>query len=257
MDHPTQKPLAGIAVVNTRPVGHGRALARGVRALGGRPVSLPGLSLRAVEDAGQARAALREACAGKFILFSSPAAVHFAAQLSPLRGRAIFAAVGRGTARALARHGVADPLVSRTTQDSAGLLAHSALAQVRDTEVAVVGAAGGRGALQEGLRKRGARVSDVHVYRRLPAHLDRRHRQALRALPTSSCVLLSSAAAVRNLRVFLREDWQYLTDCTAIVSSARMQSLAAAAGFQHIVVAQSAVGTDMLACAVDLFGARD
>jgi uroporphyrinogen-III synthase len=42
--------LAGASVVITRPVGNGAALGRRVSALGGRPLLLPGLALRAVDD---------------------------------------------------------------------------------------------------------------------------------------------------------------------------------------------------------------
>ena len=137
MDPIVDKPLAGVTVVITRPVGYGRALAHRVRVLGGVPVALPGLSLRPVVEIDMVRAELKEALTGSLILFSSPAAVQFAARLAPLRGSAIFAAVGRGTARALRRQGVADPLVPSTTQDAAGLLAHPGLADVRGARVAV------------------------------------------------------------------------------------------------------------------------
>ncbi|MEN6538749.1 MAG: uroporphyrinogen-III synthase, partial [Mizugakiibacter sp.] len=61
MPRPTTMPLAGATVAITRPAGSGGALARRVRALGGAPLLLPGLSLRGAEDADAARRALRDA----------------------------------------------------------------------------------------------------------------------------------------------------------------------------------------------------
>ncbi|WP_187300657.1 uroporphyrinogen-III synthase, partial [Mizugakiibacter sediminis] len=104
-----QRPLAGAAVAITRPAGTGDALARRVRALGGTPLRLPGLALRAAEDAETARRTLRAALRADVAVFTSPAAVRYAARLTPLRfARAcVVIGVGAGTARALRRAGVA------------------------------------------------------------------------------------------------------------------------------------------------------
>ncbi len=238
-------PLEGADVLITRPVGQGRALARRVRALGGRPVGLPGVSLRAAPDA--TRAALQAALDDELVIFTSPAAARFAARLAPLRGRARVACVGAGTARVLARQGAGEVIVPRTTHDSAGLLAHPALAAVRGRRIAVVGAPGGRGALQRGLRERGAKLREVHVYRRVPARLDRRHRQALHRLRGNAYVLLSSTGILRNLRAALDEpDWQRLVAAHAVVSSGRIAAAARRAGFARVSVAGSALGGALL-----------
>src|SRR6185312_11386606 len=127
--------LHGRCVVITRPVGCAAALVRDVRAAGGLPIVLPGLALRAVPDAAAARAALLAALGDDFVLFTSPAAVRFAARLAPLRTHASVLAVGQGTARALARHGVREPLLP-SRQDSEGVLGLPALAAVRGRHVA-------------------------------------------------------------------------------------------------------------------------
>lgn len=244
--------LRGRCVVITRPVGSAAALVRGVRAAGGVPIVLPGLALRAVADAAAARAALLAALGGDCVLFTSPAAVRFAARLAPLRTRATVLAVGQGTARALARHGVREPLLP-SRQDSEGVLGLPALAAVRGRHVALVGAAGGRGVLQAELVARGALLREVHVYRRGPARLDRRHFAALSRLPRSACVLLSSTEALRNLRSQLPA--QALAGwlaATAVVSSGRLAVAAREAGFGRVHVAASALSADLLAGALAL-----
>jgi uroporphyrinogen-III synthase len=235
-------------VVVTRPVGTAASLARRVRAAGGVPVLLPGLALRAIVDA-DTRTALRTALAAELLLFTSPAAVRFAARLLPLHTTGQVLAVGQGTARALRRHGVPAPLVPQRA-DSEGLLAHPALARIAGRRVALICAPGGRGVLRRELAQRGARLDEVHVYRREPARLDRRHFAAVSHLPAASCVLLSSAEALDNLcRQLPPSALTRWLAITAVVSSERLAAAARAAGFTRIVVADSALASDLLAAA--------
>lgn len=248
-------PLAKASVLITRPAGQGRALARRVHALGGQAVLLPGVSLRAAEDADQARGALRSALDGDLVIFTSPAAVRFAAALAPLRGRARLATVGRGTARILRRHGVGEVIVPAGSQDSEGLLLHPALSHPEGLHVAVVGAPGGRGVLQGRISERGAHLQRVHVYRRVPARLDLRHRRALERLRPPGYILLSSAETMHCLHRNLGDAaWQRVLATHAVVSSGRIERLARQSGFAHVSVADSALGADLLRKAVALHG---
>lgn len=131
--------LHGRIVVITRPAGTASALARKVRALGGVPLRLPGMGLRAAPDADAVRASMRAALADELMVFTSPAAVRHAAALLPLRTAACVLAVGQGTAQALRRHGVAAPLAPRR-QDSEGLLELPQLQSLRGRRVALIGA---------------------------------------------------------------------------------------------------------------------
>lgn len=244
-----QGALRGRVLVITRPVGTAGALARRVRALGGTPVSLPGLALRGPDDVAAVRIALRKGLADELVIFTSPAAVRHAAALAPLRSQAMVLAVGQGTARALRRHGVRDPLAP-ARQDSEGLLAHPALQNLRGRRVTLVGAPGGRGLLRGQLAARGARLREVQVYRRVPPRLDRRHVAAMLALPRSARVLLSSNEALQNLcRLLPPPALARLRAATAVVSSERLAAAARAAGFSRIVLAASAVADDLLAAA--------
>ena len=244
------KPLAGARVAITRPVGAGVALRERVRALGGIPLSLPGSSLRAAEDPRAARAALREALGSDAVIFTSPAAVRFAAQLLPLRTHAVVIVPGAGTAVAL--RGVSDleaSIPART--DSEGVLALPEMQRVRGKRVGLVGAPGGRGLLESTLEKRGARIAHAHVYRRLPARLDRRHIQALLRARAPLYVPLSSSEALRNLLAALpRSALPALLAGTAIASSERLLGSARAAGFAQMLRAESASDADLVAAVV-------
>jgi uroporphyrinogen-III synthase len=241
--------LRGRIVVITRPAGTAAALSRRVRAEGGVPLLLPGLALRRVADEAAARNGLQAALADEVLIFSSPAAVRFAAALAPLRTTATVLAVGQGTARALRRHGIQTPLAP-ARQDSEGLLDHPALQGLQARHVALIGAPGGRGVLRDELIARGARLRDLHVYQRVVPRLDRRHVEPLLRLLPSALVLLSSAEALHNLcRILPPAALARLLAATAIVSSDRLASAARAAGFAHIALAASALSADLLGAA--------
>jgi uroporphyrinogen-III synthase len=251
------KALAGVGVVITRPAATARPLARQVLALGGSPVLVPGLSLRGVADAEAARGALVQALGDELVVFTSPAAVRFAARLMPLATRATVVAVGQGTAMALRRLGIVVEAPARR-QDSEGLLELEALAAIEGRHVALIGAAGGRGLLRDELTARGAHLREVHVYRRVPPRLDRRHVEALLDLPGRAVVLLSSAEALANLHRSLPAPvWERLRRTVAVVSSERLRDIALAAGFADVAVAASAMPGDLLDAATARFFTRD
>ncbi|MEO6926142.1 MAG: uroporphyrinogen-III synthase [Rhodanobacter sp.] len=237
--------LHGRVLVITRPVGTAGTLARQVRKLGGMPVLLPGLALRGPDDIAAVRAALREGLADELVIFASPAAVRHAAALMPLSGSVVLA-VGQGTARALRRYGLRELLVP-DQQDSDGLLDLPILQDLRGRRVSLIGAPGGRGVLRTQLAARGARLREVHVYRRVPPRLDRRHVEAMLGLSDSARVLLSSNEALQNLCTLLPlPALDRLLAATAVVSSGRLAAAARRAGFTQIEQASSALAGDML-----------
>ncbi|WP_267226420.1 uroporphyrinogen-III synthase [Dyella silvae] len=242
--------LNGRTVVITRPAGTGSPLARQVRRLGGIALLLPGLSLHGTDRPDDMADALRAAMGDDLLVFTSPAAVRFAARLTPLRTRAVVLAVGQGTAQALRRHGVSEPLAPVQRQDSEGLLDHYTLADLRGRRVALIGAPGGRGVLRTELAARGAQLREVHVYRRGTPRWRRRQLDALAQLPADARVLLSSAEALDNLQQGLpAAGYARLHAAVAVVSSERLAEAARAGGFSKVVVAASALSSDLLAAA--------
>ncbi|MEP6938371.1 MAG: uroporphyrinogen-III synthase [Rudaea sp.] len=248
--HRTPPPaLAGAVVVVTRPSASAGPLKRRILALGGVVLALPGLSVRAIDDARSARAALRE-LAADWVVFVSPNAVRHAYALMPrLRfARATrIGAIGAGGAAALGRRGVRDVLWPRQRQDSEGLLALPEFSALRGRRCALIDAPGGRDLLPVELRARGARVQRIHVYQRGAARLDRRHRDALASAGAPLVVQLSSLEALANLRRQLPEPlFARLVAGDAVVSSERLASAAHAAGWQRIQRAASAGVADMI-----------
>jgi uroporphyrinogen-III synthase len=247
----TPRPLSGTRIAITRPAGTAAAFARAVRTFGGAPILLPGSSLRAALDESAARRALKAALDCDVAIFTSPAAVRFGQRLAPLRTRAQVLAPGSGTRHALQRAGVAE-VHAPTREDSEGLLALEVLNNVHGRRIGIVGATGGRGLLARELGARGAEVVHAHVYRRLPARLDRRHAAALRDGDRRKLlyVVLSSAEGLANILAALPDDARrVLLAGTAVVSSTRLAALARKAGFAGVLRAVSA-GTDAMLAAV-------
>lgn len=244
---PTQ-PLQGRVIVITRPAGTAASLVRWVRAAGGTPLRLPGLSLRAIDDAAT-RLALAHAFSAERVIFTSPAAVRHAARLQSLAMAGTAIGVGQGTSAALRRAGVIQPLAP-ARQDSEGVLALPVLQELAGRRVALIGAAGGRGLLREVLGVRGATLEEVHVYRRVPPRLDRRHIDAVRTLTAADRVLWSSVEAIVTLQARLPDAaWRRLCAATAVASSERVRAAAEQAGFRRGVVARSARPADLIEAA--------
>lgn len=241
--------LAGASVVLTRPAGTATSLSARVRARSGDVVSLPGMALREVADARAVRSALQAAHDADVWIYASPAAARHAFRLHPgLRQRAGAAAfgVGAGTVRALAKCGVRASAPD-DRNDSEGLLAMPALADVRGKRIALIGAPGGRDLIAPTLRERGAEVTPIHVYERAPPRLTRRHFEALARAPDPLLTLLSSGEALINLVARVPAPLlARLRDQILVVSSARLAALADEHGFGDVRVAASASPDDLL-----------
>ena len=247
---PSRKPhpLEGATILVTRPGGTAGAFLRQARSLGARAISVPGLSLRGIDDHSA-----RTAGPGfDDWIFTSPSAVRFGAGLLPSRRKRSHVrafAVGEGTARALARHGVAAS-VPRDRFDSEGMLALPELRSVRGRHIAIVGAPGGRDLIAPTLRRRGARVETIHVYRREPPRLTRRHFEAIEAADDPLLTLVSSGEALGYLVALLPAALlERLRAQPLVVSSARLVGIARKHGFAEIVQARSAAPRDLLAAA--------
>ncbi len=239
-------------VIVLRAAAHGGALRRAIAARGATPLLLPALRLQPIPDADAARHALRGALLAAQLIFTSPAAVRHAAQLLPLRseGTRRAYAVGRGTARALLRHGVDAIHPGAGAMHSEGLLAlpdFAAAHYARGGDVGLVTAPGGRGLIAHALRARGAQLRVAEVYRRLPPRFDRRHFAALRASATPRALLLSSAEALRNTLDALPADLAaLLRESVVVASSTRLARCAQELGFASVIHAQAPDPDSML-----------
>lgn len=240
--------LAGCYVISLRPAGQHEALRRAAIARGARLLALSPWRIAINEDPAT-RDRVRAALACAMVVATSPNAVSAAAALRPLRARRgqQWLAVGEGTARALARAGIAQAALP-ARMDSEGLLALPALHDLRDCDVGLLTAPGGRGLIEAELRRRAARVVRADVYARVPIALASKSIAALRVLRAPAWLALSSGEALACVLAQLQpEAAAALRRARVAAASARLAQVAREQGFDEVVVAASARPRDLVA----------
>lgn len=237
------RPLAGRCVVVTRPRHQSAGLVAGLAAAGAEVLLHPLLEIEPASDPAPAADAVARLSQYHFAAFVSPNAVAYALPVIeraggwPARLQAL--AVGPGTVRALADHGVTGAIAPTERFDSEALLALPALAeaQVRNRQVVIFRGDGGRELLADTLRARGATVDCVACYRRRPpqegaAPLLARWRQG-----RLDAVTISSSEGLRNLVTGLDAvGLAYLRATPLFVPHQRIAESAQACGLSRVLV---------------------
>ena len=229
--------LRGATVLVTRPAGQAEALCRLITQADGRALRFPTIE---IQPAGVDDAALENALACDWLIFTSSNAVDFA--LRAFGGKMAespavkFAAVGQATAAALRNAGLQVACVPETDFSSEGLLAQAAMQQVAGRRVTIVRGVGGREKLAQTLRDRGAEVAYLEVYRRsLPDTGKDELLQTLRHEQLDA-VTITSGEALQNLLAMLEPAASLLRKRPLVVASGRIGQLALELGFERIAV---------------------
>jgi uroporphyrinogen III methyltransferase / synthase len=179
------RPLFGKRVLVTRPQGQAGATARRLRDRGADPIVWPTIVLGPPPDPGRVDQAARELDRYDVVAFTSEngvdwfwSAIERAGRDARAFGRARVAAIGTGTAAALARRGVrADimPADFRGEELAQAILeCRDALGSARPWRALIPRALVAREVLPELLREAGIEVDVVPVYETRPAPADRR-----------------------------------------------------------------------------------
>ena len=243
------RPLAGRGIVVTRPAAQALRLGQLLVDAGAIPIYFPLIDIRPLADPADARDKLARLADYDAVVFVSANAVEQAAALLPagasLGAPAIVAAVGPGTARSLAAHGVERVLLPASRYDSEGLLERVELTAMQGRRVLIVRGRGGRELLADTLRARGATVDYAECYERAPpvapitALLDAWHADRLHA------VTITSSEGLRHLHASLPgEGRERLRATPVFVTHERMRETARALGLDDVVLA--AAGDDGL-----------
>ena len=221
-------------MISLRPQGGHAGLRAAAARHGARLLALSPWKLVARDDAN-ARTALRAALAAPRVIFTSPAAVRFAARLAPLKCRRgqCWLAVGAATAAALRRAGV-DAVLAPRRMDSEGLLALAELQELHGIDVGLVTAPDGRDLLAPSLRQRGARLLRADVYARVPVAPGAAAVRRLLQLDAPACLALSSGAALDAVLAALPAPARVrLLQQSVVAASERLAAHACAAGFRR------------------------
>jgi uroporphyrinogen-III synthase len=240
-------PLAGRCIVVTRPLAQAAPLAEAITGAGGEPLIFPLLEIGPADDPQALAEAATQLAQYAWAVFISPNAVDYA--LPTLLAHAPWpaslrpAAVGQGTVRALAAHGVSGCIAPRERFDSEALLALPELAaeRVAGTRVAIFRGDGGRELLADTLRERGATVDCITCYRRsAPSGGSQPLLDAWRA-GRLDALAVSSSEGLRYLLALLdNEGRQHLQATPLFVPHARIAETARELGLSNIILSGAA-----------------
>ena len=197
-----RRPLHGRRVVVTRARAQASGLAATLRELGAEVVELPAIRIEPLLGSEAVRDAVADLHSYALVVMTSPNGVRLLFEAMAAQGRdaralanATVAAIGPGTARALARHGVIADLVPESYVAEA-LVETLTSVDVRDRPVLVARAAEARDVIPEALADRGARVDVVPLYETVREPPDS---GAVEAAREADYITFTSSSTVRNL----------------------------------------------------------
>jgi uncharacterized protein HemX/uroporphyrinogen-III synthase len=184
---------AAPVVVVTSPAAQAERLLELLRERGYTPRPLPLLRIETRMSADEVAARLAEQADAAVWIFTSVNAVSALGEHSFAAWPAQVAAIGPATAARLAERGI-EAWTATAGSDSEALLADPRLAEVAGQRVVVVTGEGGRPLLAETLRARGAELTVLPVYRRVP--VDTAPETLHAALQGADLIQFSSAEAM-------------------------------------------------------------
>ncbi len=204
---PLASPRAGLAgrrIVITRRREQARELRQALRRRGATVIELPTIALAPPRSWKPLDAALARLDSYHWVIFTSVNGVeNFFARLRQLGGTpaslrpARLAAIGPATARALRRYGLRADIVPEEFR-AEGLVAALRKRRWRRQRVLVARAAQARELLPLELRRRGARVDVVAVYRTVAPPTSARRARALFRSRKPDLIAFTSSSTVRN-----------------------------------------------------------
>jgi uroporphyrinogen-III synthase len=246
------KPLEGRGIVVTRPAGQAQGLAALIERAGGRALLFPAIEIQDLDERP-----LPPLERFDLAIFASPTAVERAfRRVRDWPPGLRYAAIGRGTARALERRGIAAVLAPERGADSEALLALAPMLEVKGQRIAIFRGEGGRELLGDTLGARGAQVEYVECYRRALPRADSGPLLAAWAQGAIDAVVVSSAAGLQNLLALLGDAGRPQFVATPLfVPHERIAERARALGVREVIVA-GAGDDEMSARLVAYFGSR-
>jgi uroporphyrinogen III methyltransferase / synthase len=203
-----RRPLHGRRVVVTRARAQASGLASTLRDLGAEVIELPAIRIEPAIETGEVRNAVEQISEYSLICLTSPNGVRLlfkAIDKAGLDTRSLagvtIAAIGPGTARALAKRGVvADVVPERFVAES--LVESLETVEVEGRRALVARAADARDVIPEWLGNRGAQVDVVALYETVRESPDP---AAVEAAQAADYVTFTSSSTVRNLTEALGE----------------------------------------------------
>jgi uroporphyrinogen-III synthase len=246
--------LAGCHVLVTRPAQQARTLCALIEGAGGRAHVMPVIEIAGPRDPQALAELLAQLDRFDIAVFISSNAVHRACAALAERGwpaSVRLAAVGRGSAAALAEHGLHAHIRPPRDFSSEGLLALDELQHVAGLRVIIFRGEDGRELLADTLRARGAEVSYAEVYRRVLPPQGYAELQRIATTQYIDTIVVSSNEGLHNLYLLAGEaQRRWLLERQLIVISGRMARLAGELGFRHPARVAAEASDDGLLAAI-------
>jgi uroporphyrinogen-III synthase len=197
------KPLAGKRILVTRPLEQAGQLIELIRASGGQGVVFPAIEIKEPTNRVRLDELIQQLDTFDLAIFISPTAVSrgLARVLASREwppGLKV-AAVGQGSAGALAARGLQGTLAPAGRADSEALLALPEMAQVSGKRIIIFRGEGGREILAESLRQRGAMVEYAECYRRAKPAMPFSSLLAATQEKPPDCIIITSSEGLNNL----------------------------------------------------------
>lgn len=240
-------PLAGRGIVVTRPRAQAAPLVEAIAAAGGLPLIFPLLEISPASDPQSLSDAVARLADYALAIFISPNAVDYAlpAILAYHRWPAglLPAAVGPGTVKALAAHGVGGCIAPSERFDSESLLDLPELAgeKIRGQRIAIFRGDGGRELLADTLRERGAEVDCITCYQRSGPAQGAAPLLAAWQAGALAALTVSSSEGLRYLVDLLDAEGRvFLQKTPVFVPHARIAENAQACGLHNIILTEAA-----------------
>jgi uroporphyrinogen III methyltransferase/synthase len=197
-----RRPLHGRRVVVTRARAQASGFARTLRELGADVVELPAIRIAPRIQSQEVRDAVARIGDYSLVCLTSPNGVHLLFEALQEAGRdaralasTTIAAIGPGTARALAQHGIAADVVPERFVAEA-LVEALADVEVEGKPALVARAAEARDVLPDALRERGAEVDVIPVYETVREQPDE---SEIERAQEADYVTFTSSSTVTNL----------------------------------------------------------
>lgn len=247
MPHAALPSLHGLRVIITRPQDYAQTLSQTLTAAGAEVACFPALTIGPPSDPLLLHQALARLARYHFALFVSRNAVaavaqnwpgtHLAAEW-PTATRII--AIGEPTARALIAADLVPAIVPKERFDSETLLQHPELQHLAGQQIVILRGNGGRELLHQEFRARGAQVTLVECYQRLPPSWPAAEFLALLTDPLPCVILITSGEGLDYLIDHLgTAAWPQLAQSALITGGRRLATLAAQRGFVGPILAAS------------------
>ncbi len=166
----TKKILQNVTVLVTRPEHQAQPFFSMIRRAGGQAILFPVIEIREIEPGAEAKAMLHQTVDG--IIFISANAVRLGVPMlnainPQWNGDSQIIAIGKATAARLQKQGMEPILTPPAPFNSEALLAMPQMQDIAGHQYTIIKGRGGRRHLQEQLKERGARVSEIDIYVRV------------------------------------------------------------------------------------------